>query len=187
MASDLNGTLKEFLKPTPLKYKDSYIKRLKKGEIISFAKVSSDKNSQDLKTVVFTLHPKTCEFVLKKLSRYEKFKDYISFVKRSTYNDQKNFLYFYMDHTLMPFPMSLGFNIKRITKPGDYSFVFKSGMLKDLLGVIVVRDIKKQCFLSSRVSWKGVKTKIPDLVFEIMAQTLAEKALAKLKRISVIN
>lgn len=178
------NALKDFARMAGFATKDSMRKRLLEKEVISYGYVRTQKNIQTLKAHIFTLHPKNCTFALKKLSQYEKLQDYIDFVKISKYNEKTKKLYFYLNHNLMPFPMTLKFELARMTGPGDYPYTLKGGMLNGLKGVIFVREENKRCFLGSHVSWSGPKTKIPDLVFEVMAQTLAEKALQKLVRIS---
>lgn len=176
--------LDEFAKLAGFATKSSMNKRLKDKEVISYGFVKSKDAVQNLRAHIFTLHPKNCAFALNKLSKYEELKNHIDFIKVSRYSPKTKDLYFYLDHALMPFPMSLQFELERMTKTGNYPFTFKRGMLKDLKGVIFIREENKRCFLGSTVKWTGPKTKIPDLVFEVMAQTLAEKALQKLVRIS---
>ena len=131
------------------------------------------------------LHPNSCRKALRKLSRYEKFHEYLDLVKLSGYADETKEIYLYLDSSLLPFPMSLNFQIERISKPGNYHFSFKKGFLKGLKGNIYVFKHKGRCAFYSTTFWVGKKSKIPNTIFEIFTETVGEitmKALFKSTR-----
>src|SRR5690606_26116288 len=128
------------------------------------------------------IHPRNCVRVMRKLSLYENYHSYIDFIKTSTYSEKDQKFTFTVDHVLLPFPMIVSFKIPRITKAGDYKFVFESGFLKDLVGTIIIRDVGKYCLMGLKSDWSGPKTKIPDLVFATFIQTAGKLGLERLMR-----
>lgn len=156
-----------------------------KKRIYRKAVIETKENKQSLDYKIYGIHPNKCSIALKKLSRYEKFHEYIDIVKLSGYSETKKQIYLYLDHTLMPFPMSLSFIIPRITKPGIYPFTFDKGFLKGLRGEINVRQLSDgRCLFFSTSFWQGNKTSIPDTLFEMFSETLGELAMQKLFRVS---
>lgn len=156
-----------------------------KKRIYRKAIVKTKDNKQSLDYKIYGIHPNKCRTALRKLSRYEKFNEYIDLVKLSGYSEKKKQIYLYLDHTLMPFPMSLTFNIPRIKKPGVYPFTFDKGFLKGLKGEIHVRQLSdNRCLFFSKSYWKGPKSSIPDTLFEMFSETLGELAMEKLFRVS---
>ena len=160
------------------------MEKLKKGTIIADSVVKTKGPTQSLGLSVFGLHRLPCAPVWGKLSLYENYKKYLDLVDQSTYNEKTQELFLLVDHTLLPFSMSLHFKLPRIRGPGKYPFTFTSGFLKGLLGTIEVRERQGRCLLIGRANWEGSKTKIPDGVFELFTKTLLKLAAQKLFIIS---
>lgn len=160
------------------------VKILKDGDIYRNAKVESDKDQQSLDYEIYGIHPNSCQYALKKLSRYERFHSYMDLIKLSGYDEKRKLIYLYLDHTLLPFPMVLNFKIDRITKPGRYMFSFDKGFLKGLIGHINVKEYDNKCLFFATSYWKGKKSDIPDTVFELFSETIGEMAMKKLFRVS---
>ena len=140
--------------------------------------------AQDLRFSIAGFHQKSCDYVLKKLSLYENYSDFLNFVKRSQYDEEKQEINFVLSHLLLPYDMSLIFKLPRITKEGVYPFSFDQGFLKDLKGNIHVQKINNRCLFYSEASWSGPHTKIPNTIFEFFSQTLAKMSMERLFRIS---
>jgi hypothetical protein len=159
---------------------------LLKGAVVSTGKVSSPTaTEQEMLLFVGGVHPRNCTRAMRKLSLYENYHNYMDFVKTSRYDEKTQRFAFVIDHTLMPFPMSVRFKIPRITGPGLYPFTFEDGFLKDLRGTVVVRDLGKYCLLALKTDWRGPKTRIPDLVFSTFVQTVGKLGLEHLIRVSL--
>jgi hypothetical protein len=154
-------------------------------EVISSSDVSSKNQFQTLGVIISGIHPKNCQKAMRKLSLYENYSTYMDFIKNSSYDENKQEIFFFMDHALMPFAMTLKFNLPRIKKEGHYPFTFKEGFLKDLVGTIFVKDINTQCLLGLKADWKGQKTPIPNIVFETFLETVGKIALEHLIRVSL--
>jgi len=122
---------------------------------------------------------------MRKISFYENYSEYMEFIKKSEYSDEKESVYFVMDHALLPFAMNLTFKIPRIKKPGVYPFTFEHGFLKDLKGNIIVKDIGKYCLLGLKTDWQGPETKIPNIAFSLFIQTVGKLGLEHLIRVSL--
>ncbi|MBC7714480.1 MAG: hypothetical protein H7177_14135 [Rhizobacter sp.] len=158
------------------------------GEIFSESHVKSstigDKKIQELNFSIAGLHEKSCAYALKTLSLYESYSKLLDFVKESTYDEKTEVLNFQLKHALLPYDMRLIFKLPRITKEGQYPFVFEQGILKELKGTIYAINTKNRCLFYSTAAWSGPTTGFPDLIFEFFSQTLARLSMEKLFRIS---
>ena len=175
-----------------LPYKKNLKEKILQGEIFAESKVKSvpdpsgkdKKDLQDLKFSIAGVHEKTCDYVLKKLSRYEDYSKFLDFVKKSQYSDQTGEINFLLSHTLLPYDMGLVFKLPRITKTGVYPFIFERGILTNLRGNIHVIDHKNRCLFYTTAEWSGTHTGFPNLVFEFFSQSLAKLAMERLFRLS---
>ena len=161
-------------------------RRVLKGKTfaLSVAQTSNKSKSQSFNFKIAALHPKSCSVALRKLSRYETFKNYIGFVTNSSYDDKRKLVYFRLESMLLPFSMVLQFELDRITKPGIYHFTFKYGFLKGLKGEIHVSKLNRQCFFYTKAKWSGPYTKIPSPVLEFFTEALSKIVVEKLFLIS---
>jgi hypothetical protein len=141
-------------------------------------------NQQKLNYHATALHPKNCKIALRKISQYEQYKNFISFITRSEYNDQTKLLNFLLDHSLLPFKISLKFKIDRIERPGIYHFQFDHGFLRNLKGKINVSTWKNRCLMQMHATWQGPDTGINSTVFEVFSATLGKLGTAKIFRLS---
>ena len=173
--------LKPFYSPSEGQTED-----LLKGTVIPVGKVHSPtEKEQQMMLFVSGIHPRNCTRAMRKLSFYENYSQYMDFIKKSDYNEEKEIVTFVMDHTLLPFPMNLTFKIPRIKKPGVYPFTFDHGFLKDLKGNIAVKDVGKFCLLTLKTDWRGPETKIPNFPFSLFIQTVGKLGLEHLIRVSL--
>jgi hypothetical protein len=158
---------------------------LLKGNVISVSKVTSPTSKeQQLMLFVAGVHARNCQRVMRKLSLYENYSQYMDFIKQSRYDDKTQQISFVIDHLMLPFPMNLSFKLPRINGDGHYPFLFEHGFLKNLKGTIGVSDIGKFCLLSMKTDWRGPETAIPNLAFESFLQTIGKLGLEHLIRIS---
>jgi hypothetical protein len=173
--------LKPFYSPSEGQTED-----LLKGAVISVGKVDSPtEKEQQMMLFVSGIHPRNCTRAMRKLSFYENYSQYMDFIKKSDYNEEKEIVTFVMDHVLLPFPMNLTFKIPRIKKAGVYPFTFDHGFLKDLKGSIAVKDVGKFCLLTLKTDWRGPETRIPNLPFSMFIQTVGKLGLEHLIRVSL--
>ncbi len=149
------------------------------------SKVETKDKTQSLDYFIAGLHKKNCRTALSKLSQYERYQEFLDFVKKSEYNEGQKRITLLLGHILMPFDMILDFEIPRITKPGIYPFRFDKGFLKGLTGEISISTYNNRCLFSTRARWKGPKTRIPDRVFGFFSQALGKNAMETLFRISL--
>ena len=158
---------------------------LKKEEYYSKSQVNSQKDKQQsLNFQSMGLHTVSCQIALVKISRYEYYSQFLSFVKQSSYDDKARLISLTLSHSLMPFDMDLSFKLDRVEKPGVYPFVFEGGFLKGLNGEIQISEFSKRCFFNAVAKWQGPDTKIPNTVFEFFTQVLGQLTLKNLFRIS---
>jgi hypothetical protein len=109
----------------------------------------------------------------------------MDFVKQSSYDEKTQKFSFTIDHVLLPFPMIVGFKIPRITKEGQYPFLFEDGFLKGLTGKIIVKEVGKYCLLSMKTDWRGPASPLPNGIFGTFVQTVGKIGLEKLIRVSL--
>ncbi len=179
--SKISDDLKSYFKLS-----DGQMEDLLKGEVISSGKVESPSaKEQQMMLFVSGIHPRNCTRAMRKLSLYENYHTYMDFVKTSRYDEKSQKFSFTVDHTLLPFPMIVGFRIPRINKPGRYLFTFEDGFLKDLKGTIIVEEVGKYCLLGLKTDWRGSETRIPNILFSTFIQTVGKLGLEHLIRVSL--
>lgn len=163
-------------------------KKLRDGYILAYSEVETQEvvgpTSQSLDYKIYGLHPKSCSFALEKISRYEKYKEFIDFVKVSDYDEAAQTVFFEFSSILLPYDMLLSFKLPRIDKPGSYQFAFEKGFLRGLIGNVEVRDEKGRCFFHGTAKWQGPDSKIPDTVFELFSKNLGKAAMERIFRFS---
>jgi len=150
------------------------IEYLYKGEVLTDAKVETKDAKQEFTLKAAALHPKPCKNVLRKLSMLEKYADWISFVKSSTYNEKNKMFTIRADHALLPYPMIVHIIVDRPVKPGIYPFSFPTGMFTGLYGEFIIKKHKNRCAFYAHSYWIGKKTKIPDFMVELFSETLSK-------------
>lgn len=169
-----------------LPYKKNIKENILEGRVFSESKVKSFSHNifQSLHFSIAGLHPKSCSYALRTLSRYEDYSKFLSFVKESRYDESKQQIYFTISHLLLPYDMALTFKLPRITAPGVYPYLFDVGLLKNLKGNIYVTEYNQRCLFYSTAQWYGPHTGINNSIFELFSQTLATLSMEILFRIS---
>lgn len=165
------------------------IKAIKNNKVYSHSVVTNmlgpnQIKFQELNFRITGLHKKTCAPVLRKLSVYENYSKYLTFVKYSHYDSQSQRIKLSLNASILPINMFLDFKIPRITKIGNYKFYFDKGFLKGLTGLIKIRQVDKRCFFYTTAYWLGPHSKFPNFIFEFFSSTLAKLAMENLFRIS---
>ena len=151
------------------------------SDVDSFEKNKVEFQSLKLRGAAF--HNKSCKSVFSILGKYENYKNMISFIRESYYNEKNQRVFFLLSHFLLPFDMVMDFKIPRIKKEGNYTFVFDQGFLKNLIGEILVSEIKKdkfQCYVSVDINWSGPDSPFPDFIFQYFSKVLLGKSIKKL-------
>ena len=151
------------------------INYLNKGEILAESSVTSTDKKQSFGLKAAAVHPKNCTKVLRKLSMLESYDEWISFIKKSEYSDERGLATIKADHTLLPYPMIVHIFVKRPTEPGVYPFSFPTGIFKGLTGTFTIGERQGKCMVFSQSHWSGNK-QIPDFVVSIFAETLTKLA-----------
>lgn len=171
-----------------LPYKKNVKEKILDGDVFSESKVESNGKNQSLKFSIAGLHPKSCDYAMKKLSLYESYHEFLDFVKESKYNQETRELNFLLSHVLLPYDMRLIFNLDRIKGQGAYPFRFDMGILKDLTGNIQLADQilkgQKRCLFYTTANWSGPHTGFPNFIFESFSQALASYSMERLFRLS---
>lgn len=156
------------------KLNETSMKFIEKGEILSEAEVDDKDGQQSFTLKAVGIHPKKCSIALRKISMLEKYEDWLSFIKKSTYQEKQKLFTVRADHTLLPYPMIVHIITKRPTKVGEYDFSFPTGMFAGLKGKYIIRDYNKRCLIYANSYWKGKKTKIPNIVIEYFVEGLTK-------------
>ncbi len=164
-----------------LPFEKSEIKKILKGKCISKCKVKTIKHKkQSMKYNIAAYHSKPCKPVLKKLSKYEDYKKYISVIKDITYKEKTQNLYASLNHVLLPFNISIYVKIPRIKKPGIYNFIFKKGFLPNLKGKIFINQENNRCLFLLKANWLGEYSGIPSPILYVMAKIIGTKSVYSL-------
>jgi hypothetical protein len=151
------------------------IEYIKAGKIIVESTVDSHKgNLQSFDMNVAAMHKKSCAKVIRKLSMYENYDEWISFVKSSTYLEKNRLLTIKADHTLLPYPMVVHIIVDRPKKPGVYKFSFPTGMFAGLTGKFIIKKHGSSCAFYAQSHWNGKETKIPNFIIELFSETLTK-------------
>lgn len=171
-----------------LPYNKTIKENILNNEVFSESKVKTIGDqpfqAQSLNFSIAGLHPKSCDYALKTLSLYEEYSRYLHFVKVSKYDEAKQEIDFFIEHTLLPYPIELTFTLPRVRTIGNYPFQFKVGILKDLKGMIYVQNYKNRCLFYTKANWYGPHTGVPSFLLEIFSQTLSKISMELLFRIS---
>lgn len=180
-ATTTNASLTDFI-DRHWKLNSTQKTHLKEGKILSEATVESDEINQHFFLQGMAMHKKGCVKVLRKLSVLENYKDWISFITRSDYNEKSKLLTLRAEHILLPYPMIVFIIVERPTKPGVYPFVFPTGLFKNLAGFFEIKEINNRCVVYVESKWSGPKTNIPNLVIEVFSEALSKKGAEILMR-----
>jgi len=130
------------------------------------------------------LHEKSCRVALRKLSRYEEYKNYLSFLEESSYFEESNRVSFIIKTSLFPIRLGLRFKIPRIDKEGVFPFVFEEGFLKNLRGEIHISEDNARCFFYIKSNWQGPDSGFSNTLLELFSNTIIKMGAEKLFRIS---
>lgn len=176
----------------PLKLKEAVKSETIQKSILSDPQVSSSVSTirfhnqpgQKMDFWAAGLHPKTCRVALRKLSRYEDYKNYLGFLEESFYFEDIQLVSLRVSTPIFPIKFSLRFEIPRIQKEGVYPFIFKEGFLKDLKGEIHVSEEKDRCFFYIKANWEGVDSGFGNTVLEIFSKAIIKLGMEKMFRIS---
>lgn len=147
---------------------------LNEGKILAIADVTSNKKIQTFHMRAMALHQKKCTKVIRKLSQLENYSDWISFIKKSTYQEDVRLFTINAEHSLLPFPMIVHILVDRPTKIGKYNFKFPTGMFTGLTGHFEIKEFNGRCLFYGKSFWEGPKTKIPDMIIELFSETLTK-------------
>lgn len=180
-ANDLSRELNDFISKR-WELSSETKKDVLEGKILVEVDVTSKDKKQKFALQALGIHPKSCTRVLRKLSRFEEFSDWISFIKKSTYHEKQRLITIHADHLLLPFPMLVHIIIDRPTKPGVYPFIFPTGIFTGLTGKVVIEQRAGQCFFYSDSNWQGKDTGINDMVIDVFATTLSKIGAEMLMR-----
>lgn len=153
VSKETNKYFESFLKKKEF-YSRSNLKYLTRGKILSNSDVSDASESQQkMWTKVAGLHSKKCKPVVDKLSKFEKYHEYMGFVDKSTYKD--NIFHIELKVSLIPVTFQADIKIDRFTKPGIYPFSMNAGFLKGMVGELLIEEKNDRCFVYGRVDWTG--------------------------------
>ena len=177
-------------------YSDAILSSLREGKMLVKSKVSSHQekgpNNTVLKKQIFDFemlayHPRACRLALRKISMYESYKDFISFVAVSDYDVKSQKWSVTVDHTLFYGKMYLALTFPRVKEAGIYPFVFlENSSMPGMTGRFILNDYKGGCLVDLKSHYDGPTTTFPDTIFQIITSTLGRLGMEKLIRISTL-
>lgn len=187
LAPDTKFDLKEFLKEKNFYTRSNYEYLLESRVIVNSVveTVKSSQTAQQKMVVnVAGIHGKSCSESAVILSQYEKFKNYITFIKSSDYRDGKVYLTLKADPIPIEFAMDI--KIERINEPGIYPYLMGLGIFQGMTGTVQFyqyideKNQKKKCFYYADAFWQGKDTGYPNILMETFTATIAKKGLERL-------
>jgi len=172
-----------------LPYSDTMNKKIKNGKILTSSKVKTiegekEKNFQSLEIWSAGLHKKSCTYAMRKLSLYENYQDFLSYVDASSYDEKKEIIFLGLSAPIISVKFDLFLNIPRIKKEGSYDFSFNQGFLKGLKGKINISTFKERCLIETTAHWYGPHTGYSSFIFQTFLDTILDLTVKKLFRIS---
>lgn len=186
-SKDQKFDLKSFLQDHNF-FSRSNLEYLNDNRVIVNSVVETAKkgNEEQQKMVVRVagIHGKSCAESSVTLAQYEKYKDYITFVKSSDYKDGK--VYLTLKAEPIPVQFSLDLKIERLKDPGIYPYLMGVGIFEGMTGEVHFYDFvdtksqKKKCFYYSDAFWQGKHTGYPNILVETFTTTIAKKGLERL-------
>lgn len=172
-----------------LPYSNSLNKKIKNGRILTSSKIKTieeekEKKFQSFELWTVGLHKKSCKYALRKLSLYENYQDFLTYVDASSYDEKKEIIFLALSAPILPIKFDLFLNIPRIKKEGSYDFSFNHGFLKGLKGKINVSNFKGRCFIETTASWYGPHTGYSSFIFKTFLDTILDLTVKRLFKIS---
>ena len=167
-----------------LPFKESTIKRLRKGDTYAKASLSKTdkKGEKKFSFAAAGWHQRNCATALPRLAQYERYNHYLPFVAESTYQEASQIIDLVFKVWIIPFTLELRFKLPRISKVGSYPFVFEEGFLPDLHGAVNVQDVDDRCLILITANWQGPDPEINAFLFEMFAQTAGTIGMEKMLR-----
>ncbi len=147
-----------------------------------YSHVDSDNNKQTLSLYALRKHNFPCKDSLELLSRYEIYKNLVSVISHSTYDEKMKRLQLTFSSSYLTKPLHLDFILPRILKDGTYPFTFKKGIFPGLLGEISVRSSQNYCHYSLKIWWKGEKSFFSDSLLQVFSSTIVRLGIESLLR-----
>ncbi|MBF0315198.1 MAG: hypothetical protein HQK52_17370 [Oligoflexia bacterium] len=168
-----------------------FLEKLNQRDIIALVTVEDhyDNSSgeqltreQKLNFKLAGVHRRSCNKILPILSRYEKYDEYLSFIKKSQYDERNKLILFLLDHALIPSPFYLMFKLDRIKTIGNYPFHFDGGIFPGLTGTITIQESSERCRIFIHAHWQGTPTRFPSFILELFSETIAKIGIEALFR-----
>jgi len=187
ISNPLWGSFKTQLSKLP--YSSSLNKKIINGKILTNSKVKTiegkkEKKFQSLDIWTVGLHKKSCKYAMRKLSLYENYQDFLSYVDASSYDEKKEVIFLGLSAPVIPVKFDVFLNIPRIKGEGSYPFSFNHGFLKGLKGKINVSSFGQRCFIETTAHWYGPHTGYASFIFKTFLDTVLDLTIKKLFRIS---
>lgn len=144
---------------------------------------------QKLDGFVAGIHGKNCHAVSDVLTQYEKYKDFISFIKVSDYVDGKVILE--IEAPIIGKRFKMDIKVDRLKGAGIYPYVMGTGLFTGLTGNIHFIDLPlkagktdTECLVYVDAHWKGADSGYFDVVIQEFVSVVSKEGLKGLFRIS---
>ncbi len=178
MAKDLEKTLIKKLE-LEKSYSKTNLRYLKAGRPIIRTDVTSPKKKrQKIDEMILGLHKKECSSVLKKMGRYENYTEYFDFIKKSDYKN--GYIFLKIKFFLVPREFMINVKIDRMKEVKDYPFVFNTGFLDGLKGILKVEEFNNRCLFHFTMDWEGEHTGLSNFILENFMYTIAKYGIRKM-------
>lgn len=184
-ANDLKSYLKKFLKERDF-YSRTNLKKMVKGEALANSDVKDPGDQQTAWVKAAALHSRVCKPVLEKFTQYENYKDFYSFIDKSSYKDRLAKMEIQVD--IVKKTLVTGITVDRVTKPGVYPLSidvsFGSAKLEKMLGKLEVVEQNGRCLFYTELSWKGKDTGLMNFMMEQIFITIGKSGINQIFKIT---
>jgi len=155
------------------------LKYLKAGKNIIKTEVTSPKKSfQKISEKILLFHKKQCSSVISTIGQYENYTNFFDFVNKSEYKN--NHIYLKIKFFLIPREFPINVKINRLSTPKEYPFVFNTGFLDGLQGILNIKEVNNRCLIHFSMDWEGKYTGMSNYILETFLYTIAKYGMRKM-------
>ena len=136
--------------------------------------------SQKVEFQVAGIKKASCFHFLYKLSQYEKYKDHMSSISDSKYEEKEQRLTLQIASRFLPIKIYMSFVFPRIKEPGSYPFLLPEGLFPGLKGTVHAIAENSSCLIFLEGNYEGEHSGVNSTLLSIAIETLLKFGLEKL-------
>ncbi len=160
-------------------YSKTHLKYVMEGRPIVKVNVTTPKKKrQKIDEMMMVYHKKSCKPVINKMNQYENYVNFFDFIKKSNYKN--GYMFLKIRFFLVPRDFMINVKIDRLNEIKSYPFVFNTGFLDGLKGILDIREFNNRCLFNFKMDWEGERTGLSNFILENFMHTIAKYGLRKM-------